>query len=1166
MATEQTRTSLIGLSVVMLGSAPGTDLLNEWVDAINDGMTEEDIANHIAASDAFTSTYPTFLTNEEFATSFLENLMGSEEVPAALVTAAVGIVTGLLNDGMTRGALSLAVIGAMYDIHSQGEAHAAYGDLGAVANGLFNKIEVAEYYTLDALLESPSSSVLDSVNSDMDTVTVAIEAIDGLETAGQTGDTFNLSALRDSIGGTPGDDHIYAEPVLLGTGATSQSLQSYDAIDGAGGQDTLFIYDIVPAGENGEGGLRVSTDQVSNVENVVINAEGGVTADMTEWSGLESVLLERFGGNIDVAVDGASVTFEESVGEDDDVMVDGAGGPLSLSAHRTSNVEIVTRGHTTSVDVTGGMDIGIDGNGRGGYSESLTSVTASQFANFGWASDGDDLRVNSDALESITLSTSFGAATVNYETLTELAVNVAAFGGKHDWDGDPSTRSTTTEGTLTLTADDSDENVIETLNVNAVVASKFALDSQITQLNVAGSAAVNIQLDANIDEAGKWILENEEGTDVVTQQFVLLNTDFNANNPVSPMNRKYWTTTDGAALEADEGNALTAETASVLTAVAKPDDKEDSQTNWITESIESIMVSGEAGLTVDARGQEDLTSVDLSASSGKNSVTLTATNDLTSVNGGSGNDKVTIKEGDLAATGLMVDLGAGDDTYVTGAAKNPVAVAANSMIDGGEGSDTLAMANGANSTAHTYTEDGEAKTIYTGFETLDVGGGSGDYDMAILGIGTLQVTKGTGGTVTLNNVTAGTAINASGNSGAAGNSHTMATIAYNLAEREAGSFVFGSNGVLDVNLRAVGRFNDKGDDSDTRAYDPTINVVASQVALILTADADTNGMMIDSSASAGGTALASDYHNIACVDATNLVNVRITGDARLTFKAVATDPMDPSTRTVTALDAIEYIDASSNTGGVYVQVFDAAGRTTDVNGTDVQRTTLLGGSAADTLSGSQATGVTNVLRGNGGNDKLNGGDGDDIFIGGAGADTMNQGVNTDGMEGFGGDDQFYYYAASDSQVTFFGEVAARTDVIHNFGTGDSIRLHSSLLANGNNKVKSAAVGSAGATFVINGFDTDNDTANSLRLLIGDGDGFFGTENGLSFDKNFMAVVVDTYWMDDGNEVRDAAEEMQRTWVLFDIDGDGDFDAGTDMVIQLAGTAVAVDAIVSVGAI
>ena len=93
----------------MLGSALGTDLLNGWVNAINDGMTLEDIANHIAASDDFTTTYPTFLTNEEFATSFLENLMSGEEVSAALVSAAVGIVTGLLNDGMTRGAIATSI-------------------------------------------------------------------------------------------------------------------------------------------------------------------------------------------------------------------------------------------------------------------------------------------------------------------------------------------------------------------------------------------------------------------------------------------------------------------------------------------------------------------------------------------------------------------------------------------------------------------------------------------------------------------------------------------------------------------------------------------------------------------------------------------------------------------------------------------------------------------------------------------------------------------------------------------------------------------------------------------------------------------------------------------------------------------------------------------------
>ena len=57
--TAATRTQLIGLSVAMLGQAPGTARLNHWVaDIDDDAMSVEDLANHIAESEAFQSEYP----------------------------------------------------------------------------------------------------------------------------------------------------------------------------------------------------------------------------------------------------------------------------------------------------------------------------------------------------------------------------------------------------------------------------------------------------------------------------------------------------------------------------------------------------------------------------------------------------------------------------------------------------------------------------------------------------------------------------------------------------------------------------------------------------------------------------------------------------------------------------------------------------------------------------------------------------------------------------------------------------------------------------------------------------------------------------------------------------------------------------------------------------
>ena len=160
----------------MLGEAPGTERLGEWVASVDGGMSLEDLANHIAASDAFQATYPNFSTNQEFAEAFLGDLMGGENVSAALMSAAVTIVVGLLNDGMTRGALALAAVNALLDI-AMDENHAARGDLGGVAVGLYHRIDVAKHYTLEARMADPSSDVLAGVTSDPDTAMAAKDAI-----------------------------------------------------------------------------------------------------------------------------------------------------------------------------------------------------------------------------------------------------------------------------------------------------------------------------------------------------------------------------------------------------------------------------------------------------------------------------------------------------------------------------------------------------------------------------------------------------------------------------------------------------------------------------------------------------------------------------------------------------------------------------------------------------------------------------------------------------------------------------------------------------------------------------------------------------------------------------------------------------------------------------
>ena len=266
----------------MLGEAPGTERLSDWVQRLDDGMSLEEIANHIAGSSAFRAEYPNFDTNRDFAEKFLGNLMGDEDVSAALMAAAVDVVVGLLNDGMTRGALALAVVGALQDINTQGAAHPAHADLGAVAARLANQIEVAEYYTLDARMADPSSGALDGVTSDAATVATAKQHIDSPPADAMFDAVGTLSVMENADGsGMPGDDNA---PISAGyvTASDSNGDDITYSIEGDPAdwmilQDGKLCY--VGAGLDYEAGDSVSL-------NIVATSIG---ADGTETSVVQSV-------------------------------------------------------------------------------------------------------------------------------------------------------------------------------------------------------------------------------------------------------------------------------------------------------------------------------------------------------------------------------------------------------------------------------------------------------------------------------------------------------------------------------------------------------------------------------------------------------------------------------------------------------------------------------------------------------------------------------------------------------------------------------------------------------------------------------------------------------------------------------------------------------------
>ena len=770
----------------MLGSAPGTDLLNEWVDAINDGMSLEDIANHIAASDAFTTAYPTFLTNQEFAEAFLNNLMGSEEVSAALVSAAVDIVTGLLNDGMTRGALALAAIGAMYDIHDQGEAHAAYADLGMVANGLFNKIEVAEYYTIDLRQAGSNSRVLRDVNSETGLADIMDSIGDFLDPA----EPILLTNLRDNVVGTVANDRIVAEPDKNG----NDTLDPFDTIDGGGGYDTLEVYTSDATVATGID-IDANHAQVSNVEHVYLSSRTGINADIAGWEGLESVELGRFGAASDVSVkvNGASVSTSRTFGGD--VTIVGAAGEVSVMAGKTSAIKVGSGAHTTSVMTKGGMTVDVNASGAGGQSMTVTSVSIDGVAGEGLGGDGKrgnpmegvDVTVatGNDALSPSTTVTQYGtnvSGTFTPVPDAEIAGNTYYKAAVQDINGDTAGTGLT-DGQVVVTTDEAEAEMRE-----QVFKDGKRVDPG-TEGAVSGRDSGGVPIHINSDAIESVSLSNTYATIAVINKSddpedLMVTVNKYGNSDVAG---KFCITGDGAAenvsiMVAGDSNFALANNATKSVSIDGDGDLTLSVTNFVgpptnvdaggentpmaSATLGSVTMSGGGKVTMNVAGMGKLASIDGSASSGGSSIKGVG-DSVESIDGGSGADAITVAA--FADDGLTVDLGAGNDTFSSAGGNGK------SRIDGGDGTDVLHLTG--NSATH---GKGDAKaSIFSNFEALEVGGsGAAAHDVKLLGVHAVSVSSSTTGTVTLNNMADGMGLSVTGK---AGNDGTAANTANSLA-------------------------------------------------------------------------------------------------------------------------------------------------------------------------------------------------------------------------------------------------------------------------------------------------------------------------------------------------------------------------------------------------
>ncbi|SBS25841.1 hypothetical protein MAQ5080_00384 [Marinomonas aquimarina] len=121
--SQQQRTELLTLLVGMFDAAPGSDILDELANGIDNGNTIAQYAANLVESSEFTGIYSRALTAEEFASSFIANLLG-DTVDADTTAEAEAFVAGRLNAGASR---DTVIIEALTALSAVSEDDATWG-------------------------------------------------------------------------------------------------------------------------------------------------------------------------------------------------------------------------------------------------------------------------------------------------------------------------------------------------------------------------------------------------------------------------------------------------------------------------------------------------------------------------------------------------------------------------------------------------------------------------------------------------------------------------------------------------------------------------------------------------------------------------------------------------------------------------------------------------------------------------------------------------------------------------------------------------------------------------------------------------------------------------------------------------------------------------------
>ncbi len=433
--------------------------------------------------------------------------------------------------------------------------------------------------------------------------------------------------------------------------------------------------------------------------------------------------------------------------------------------------------------------------------------------------------------------------------------------------------------------------------------------------------------------------------------------------------------------------------------------------NWdvsTTQILDASAMTGDLTLVDGMYGRGDHAGIDV-LTSGSGNDTLFLGGYTTTVVTNAGNDFVDI-----------IGLYYGDDNAST--------------IDGGDGTDTIAINNGA------HLDEATAANI-SNFEILDVRGGTGNYDMklesSLAGV-SITNTK-IKDNINIQNVAAGTTLDYSVTGDLDVDLMGSKNLTFNLEDSSA------TSDELDITLSA----NDTDTDQTAEA-EITASVIAAGIENV-NIDSSATTKSQESSPGAGDALTSADYTNNFDLFAEDAVNIVITGDAML---KLAVGDANSNAR-------VEYIDATGNSAGVLI----------DVSAVDASNAVTFNGSDAD--DNYSATQNGDAIQANAGADTIN-----------LATTVVNTEVSTTAEE------RVRYVSADDSRLVLTDADAdadadsmSGFDTVNNFGTAEDIIELSSAL--------NLPTGDARADILKKGtLEAGESVADELEDLIGDGVDFF----------------------------------------------------------------------------